>query len=112
MWAAIVFAAIGIAILVWVFTQGRKGYFLPVVLGLIGASTFFGISAVIWYIRSVGGFVIWDASVYYFSIIPNKVDWTSAIVTCTGAVLFCLLGAAIPAAKAADTDPVKALRHE
>jgi ABC-type lipoprotein release transport system permease subunit len=50
--------------------------------------------------------------VYYFSVIPNQVDWPSSLVTVAGAVLFCLLGAVIPAAKAADTDPVKALRHE
>ncbi|MBT4585074.1 MAG: hypothetical protein HOC93_08355 [Phycisphaerae bacterium] len=49
---------------------------------------------------------------YYFSIIPNNIDWPSASITLVGAVLFCLLGAIIPAAKAADTDPVKALRHE
>jgi len=64
------------------------------------------------FIRHIGGLVIWDASVYYFSIIPNEVDWPSSIVTVCGAILFCLLGAIIPAAKAADTDPVKALRHE
>jgi ABC-type lipoprotein release transport system permease subunit len=50
--------------------------------------------------------------VYYFSVIPSHVDWPSSIFTMTGAVLFCLLGAIIPAAKAADTDPVKALQHE
>ena len=34
------------------------------------------------------------------------------IVTMIGAVVFSILGAAIPAAKAADTDPVRALRYE
>jgi len=34
------------------------------------------------------------------------------MITMTGAVIFSLVGALIPAAKAADTDPVNALRYE
>ena len=85
---------------------------LPIVLGSLGIITCSGIGALILFIRHIGGLVIWDASVYYFSVIPNQVDWPSSLVTVCGAILFCLLGAVIPAAKAADTDPVKALRHE
>ena len=85
---------------------------LPVVLGSLGFITFCGIGVLILFVRHIGGLVIWDASVYYFSIIPNNVDWPSATFTLVGAVIFCLLGAVIPAAKAADTDPVEALRHE
>jgi ABC-type lipoprotein release transport system permease subunit len=85
---------------------------LPIVLGSLGVITCGGVGALILFIRHIGGLVIWDASVYYFSVIPNQVDWPSSLVTVAGAVLFCLLGAVIPAAKAADTDPVKALRHE
>jgi len=85
---------------------------LPIVLGSLGVIACGGVGALILFIRHIGGLVIWDASVYYFSVIPNQVDWPSSLVTVAGAVLFCLLGAVIPAAKAADTDPVKALRHE
>jgi ABC-type lipoprotein release transport system permease subunit len=92
--------------------KSRSGQMLPIVLGSLGFITFGGIGALILFIRSIGGLVIWDASVYYFSVIPNQVDWPSSLVTVGGAILFCLLGAVIPAAKAADTDPVKALRHE
>lgn len=92
--------------------KSRRGKMLPIVLGSIGCITFGGIGALILFIRHIGGLVIWDASVYYFSFIPNEVDWPSSIVTVCGAILFCLLGAIIPSAKAADTDPVKALRHE
>ena len=70
------------------------------------------IGGLILFVRHIGGLVVWDASVYYFSLIPNELDWGSSIFTVCGAILFCLLGALIPAAKAADTDPVKALRHE
>jgi lipoprotein-releasing system permease protein len=50
--------------------------------------------------------------VYYFSSIPDKVDWLTAAITWVGAVVFSVLGASVPAAKAADIDPVRALRYE
>jgi len=58
------------------------------------------------------GTLIWDPAVYYFSSIPDKVDWLTAAITWVGAVVFSVLGASVPAAKAADIDPVKALRYE
>lgn len=58
------------------------------------------------------GALMWDPSVYYFDRIPSRIDLARAISTMVGAVAFSVLGAAIPAAKAADTDPVRALRYE
>ena len=58
------------------------------------------------------GFLMWDPSVYYFDRIPSRVDWFSAVLTMAGAIVFSVLGASIPAARAADTDPVRALRYE
>ncbi len=58
------------------------------------------------------GTLIWDPSVYYFATIPDQVDWFTAIITWFGAVIFSVLGASIPAAKAADIHPVRALRYE
>ena len=104
---ALALASIGYSI-----AKIRGGQMLPIVLGTLGFVTFSGIGAMVLLIKSIGGLVIWDASVYYFANIPNEVDWPSSLVTVFGAVLFCLIGAVIPAAKAADTDPVKALRHE
>jgi ABC-type lipoprotein release transport system permease subunit len=40
------------------------------------------------------------------------VDYETAAITMIGAVVFSLVGAMLPAAKAADTDPVHALRYE
>jgi lipoprotein-releasing system permease protein len=58
------------------------------------------------------GLLIWDPSVYYFSRIPNTLDLTNALMTMGFAILFSVIGAAIPAARAADTDPVRSLRYE
>lgn len=58
------------------------------------------------------GIQIWDPSVYYFPEIPSEViPWKAALVLC-GAVLFSVLGALLPAVKAARMDPVRALRFE
>ncbi len=103
---------LGCLTIAWMFKRSRNGDFLPIVLGSLGAILFASIAFVVFNIRAMGGLVIWDASVYYFSHIPNDVDWNAAIITSIGAVVFCLIGAAIPSAKAADIDPVKALRHE
>ena len=109
---AIVAIVLGCLTIAWMIKRSRNGDFLPIVLGTLGAILFACIALVVFDIRAMGGLVIWDASVYYFSHIPNDVDWNAAIVTSIGAVVFCLIGAAIPSAKAADIDPVKALRHE
>jgi lipoprotein-releasing system permease protein len=58
------------------------------------------------------GFLIWDPAVYYFATIPSQMDWENAWMTCVGAIVFSVLGAAVPAARAADIDPVRALRYE
>ncbi|MBT4530700.1 MAG: ABC transporter permease [Phycisphaerae bacterium] len=104
--------ALAFVVAVYTVSKAKSGQMLPIVLGGLGLVVFCGIGALVLFIKSVGGLIIWDASVYYFSIIPNEVDWPSSLVTVCGAILFCLIGAVIPAAKAADTDPVKALRHE
>jgi lipoprotein-releasing system permease protein len=58
------------------------------------------------------GYKIWDPAVYYFTRIPSEVDWDAARRTMVGGIIFSVIGAAVPAARAADTDPVKSLRYE
>ena len=58
------------------------------------------------------GFLMWDPAVYYFASIPSQIDWVNAWITFVAAILFSVLGAAVPAARAADIDPVRALRYE
>jgi len=58
------------------------------------------------------GLVIWDPAIYYFFVIPNKVDPSKAAMVFSGAMISSVLGALVPALRAAYMDPVKALRFE
>ncbi|MEO1129481.1 MAG: FtsX-like permease family protein [Planctomycetota bacterium] len=58
------------------------------------------------------GLQIWDPGVYYFTEIPNQVDPVKATIVIGSGVLFSVLGALLPAMRAAWMDPVKALRFE
>ena len=110
----LIFVMVGLAVVSFVFTviRGRSGRLVPIVLGSFTTITLALIGGLIFLLRQAGGVTVWDPSIYYFSEIPNHVDLNSAYITMVGAVFFSLLGAFIPAAKAADTDPVTALRYE
>ncbi len=104
--ACFAMAACGVGMAV---RQATRGLLLPTLLWMIGAVTLGLLGSVLVTHR---GTLIWDPAVYYFSRIPDQVDWLTAAVTWVGAVVFSVLGASVPAAKAADIDPVRALRYE
>jgi lipoprotein-releasing system permease protein len=58
------------------------------------------------------GLYVWDPSVYVFKRIPSEIDPTHATLVLLGGVLSCLIGALVPALRAAWMDPVRALRFE
>ena len=101
-----IIAAGALAMTVW---QAMGERMLPVVLWTLGTIALAGLALGLYFHR---GTLLWDPSVYYFAEIPNTLDRNTAITTMIGAVVFSILGAFIPAAKAADTDPVNALRYE
>ena len=82
---------------------------LATVLCGFGTIALLGIATLLWFHQ---GIQIWDPSVYYFSKIPSDLDLFTAATTAVGGVIFSVIGAAVPAAKAADTDPVRSLRYE
>ncbi len=58
------------------------------------------------------GFAIWDPTVYYFTDVPARFDPQKAAIVLAGGVVFSMLGALVPATRAAVMDPVRALRFE
>jgi lipoprotein-releasing system permease protein len=58
------------------------------------------------------GIYVWDPSIYYFTTIPNEMNTTQAVIVLVGGVVASVVGAIIPAWRAAAMDPVRALRFE
>lgn len=58
------------------------------------------------------GVQIWDPQVYAFDTIPNTMDPKEVVVIVAVAVLASVLGALVPAIRAARMNPVEALRFE
>ncbi len=100
------FAAVSLLMTILAVKRERM---LPIVLWSLGTIGMLGLGLILVLHR---GTLVWDPTVYYFDAIPNTLDVPNAIVTMIGAIVFSVLGAFIPAAKAADTDPVEALRYE
>ena len=108
-WAWIgAFAMAGVSVLLLVRSAVRTAL-LPTLLWAFGTCVL-GLLGVGLLVHR--GTLIWDPAVYYFTVIPNQVDPVAAVTTMIGAVVFSLLGASIPAAKAAEIEPVRALRYE
>ncbi len=64
------------------------------------------------WIRILFGLKLWRSSVYFFSKIPNEVDWFWAGRIVVLAVIAAAIGTLIPAIVAARTKPVEILRYE
>ena len=58
------------------------------------------------------GFRVWDREFFMFEKIPNEVEVVPVLLIVAGAIVAGLLGAMIPAARAARMQPVEALRYE
>jgi lipoprotein-releasing system permease protein len=58
------------------------------------------------------GVTIWNAKTYVFDTIPNTMDRTDVTVIVSVAILSSVLGALVPAIRAARMNPVEALRWE
>ncbi len=98
----------------WLFLL--YGLILGILGSLLGAMLAFPI---VWYINPIHrflgeefGIVIWDPKVYIFDEVPHHVNPLFAMIIMSAGVLFAVLGALIPAIRAAFIDPVTALRYE
>jgi len=111
-WPAWVLIGAGVALLAAGIVSGRRQRMLPVLLGVYALIACLAVAVGVLVLRDQGGMTIWDPKVYYFDDVPNSVDWREAIFTAIGAVIASVIAASIPAARAADIDPVRALRYE
>ena len=108
-WLIISVFTLGGILLIVAIHAAVRGSILRWLLGVIGCLLLVAVGVGL---SLHQGFLLWDPSVYYFDDVPNETDWFTALLTMGGAVLFSVIGAAIPAARAADTDPVTALRYQ
>lgn len=102
---------IGIA---WLFL--RYGMIIGVIGATIGGTLAFvvvsNINPIHEWLTKVTGRAIWDPAFYMFSRIPDDIEPTKAAIVLVSAVICSVLGALIPAVRAANMDPVRALRFE
>jgi len=112
LWLGIVLVSASGLLVIWSCMHLRGRNLLPLLLGVLGAVVLGGLGGGELWLRSSGGVVLWDPAVYYFTEIPSDVDWASAWITAAAAAVCSVIAAAIPAARAADIDPVGALRYE
>lgn len=91
-----------------------------VAIGALGALLGLALAtAIVWNINpihawlgSAFGVSVWDPSVYLLPEIPNEVETSKALIVGGFGLLLSVLGALIPAVRAANMDPVRALRFE
>jgi lipoprotein-releasing system permease protein len=94
----------------------RYGLVIGVIGACLGGSLAYlivtNINPIHEWLGSAFGIQVWDPRVYYFSVIPNRVDPVRAAIVLAAGVGFSVLGALLPAIRAARMDPVRALRFE
>ena len=94
------------------------GYGLAI--GVVGSALGAGLAALVvtninpiheWMGKALG-VQVWDPNVYYFTTIPTDLDSTKFVIIVAGGIIASVVGALVPAARAAWMDPVKALRFD
>ncbi len=82
-------------------------------LGTLGGWAFVhNINPIQDWLADVFGFRVWSKDYFIFEKIPNEVDWPAAVWIIAGAMFAGLVGAMLPAIRAARMQPVEALRYE
>jgi len=95
------------------FAYGAAIGLLGAVIGILaGYYTTKNINSIQDWADSMFGLRVWTRKSFMFECIPNEVDWNMACFIVAGAIAAGLVGALIPAIRAARMEPVEALRYE
>ena len=79
---------------------------------LIAALIVLNINPIHEWLGKAFGVYVWDPAIYHFPKIPSELDATKVVIVLVSGVIASVLGALIPALKAANMDPVRSLRFE
>ena len=98
----------------WIFLNygaviGFTGALLGLILGVLATRNINTLEAAL---SALLGFKVWKSGVYMFQHIPNQVAWNSIWWIMLAGVVASLVGALLPALRAARMHPAAALRYE
>jgi len=79
---------------------------------LLGVYATHHINRIEFFLTKMPGFKIWKSGVYMFREIPNEVAWGNIWYILLIGIVAAMLGAILPAVKAARQQPVVSLRYE
>ncbi|MBV9247647.1 MAG: lipoprotein-releasing ABC transporter permease subunit [Acetobacteraceae bacterium] len=88
---------------------GITGTFLGTVLGVVFC---WNITTIQHWVETITGTNVFNPEVYYLTHLPAKLDWHEVLQVILMALGLSLLATLYPSWRAAQTDPVEALRHE
>lgn len=89
-------------------------------IGILGSALGMAVAAlIVWNVNEIHDWLgetfnlyVWDPAVYYLPTIPNRIEPSKAAIVFAGGVAFSVMGALVPALRAAYMDPVRALRFD
>ena len=88
---------------------GVLGTVIGTVLGLVFC---WNIETIQGWVEAITGAKTFNPEVYYLTHLPSRLDWTDVTEVILMALVLSLLATLYPSWRAAQTDPVEALRHE
>ncbi len=97
---------------IFMLTGASIGFIGTLLGAALGISFALNIETVRGVIEGMTGAVLWDAEIRFLSEIPAEIDWNEVLSVIAMAFLLSVMATIYPAWRAAQLDPVEALRYE